>query len=240
MAHGFFAPIVASFIVLVQRKTLLPALQQSSWWGVGILAAAASLGIAGTIGESTTITRFALLLSLIGCALVLGGRYTLLRVLFPIALLLYTFPIPPVLYAELTLPLQITATRIAEAAFELIGYSVVRDGNILELAHQRLSVVEACSGIRSLVTLSFFCLVYTYFFEQRPTIRAFVVLSSIPAAIALNAVRIVTTGVLGEHFPEMTHGIYHESLGWLVFALAFGLVVASHLAMKRFNRAANS
>ena len=91
------------------------------------------------------------------------------------------------------------ASKLSEHVFELIGFSVLRDGNVLQLTHQRLSVVEACSGIRSLITLSFFCLVYVYFMDDRQWRRAVVVAAAVPAAILVNVFRITFTGVLGKY-----------------------------------------
>ena len=59
------------------------------------------------------------------------------------------------IYNQITFPLQLFASQVAEFCLGLIGIPVLRDGNVLELASQKLSVVEACSGIRSLLSLSF-------------------------------------------------------------------------------------
>jgi exosortase len=124
------------------------------------------------------------------------------------------------------------ASRLSESSLELLGYSVLREGNILNLPHQRLSVVEACSGIRSLVTLSFVCVSYAYFFTER-WLKPVIVLAAIPAAILLNAARITLTGLLGENHPHLTQGLYHEMLGWICFVAAFGFVFLFHHILRR-------
>jgi exosortase len=120
--------------------------------------------------------------------------------------------------------LQLLASRLSEGAFELLGYSVIREGNILQLAHMQLSVVEACSGLRSLITLGFFSLVFAYFFETNMVRRVAIVLLSVPAAIAVNMVRITMTGVLGKIDMAYTKGTYHDMLGWSGFFLGFLIV----------------
>ncbi len=227
MAHGLFAPIVAAYITWLKRGKLLQG-TQPSLSGLPVLLVAMAIALVATLGNSSTFSRFALLLSIAGVLLIVGGYQLFRRLLFPWLLLFFTFPVPAVLYGELTLPLQLLATRLSESCFELLGLSVVRDGNILELAHQRLSVVEACSGIRSLITLFFFCTVYAYFGESRPGWRLILATAAVPAAISVNVLRIVSTGLITKVNPKYAHGIYHDSLGWAAFLVGFGIVFLLH------------
>lgn len=233
MAHGLFAPVVALYIVWDRRSLLLHSDSPPSAWSLAFLGFAAVVSTVAAAANSSTFSRFAMLFSLAGCLLLAGGWVLLRKFLFPLLLLLFTFPIPDVLYGDLTQPLQLLSTRLAESAFELLGFSVLREGNLLQLVHMRLSVVEACSGLRSLITLFFFCLVYAWFFESRNWLRGLVVLAAIPMAIAVNAVRITATGVLGKYNIAWTSGIYHECLGWAAFALGFLLVFLFHRALSR-------
>ena len=233
MAHGLFAPIVAVFIVWQSREKLSARVGSPSAWGIPVLLVAGMLGVMASLGSSSTFSRVAFLGSLTGAVLVLGGARLLRAVAFPIALLLFTFPLPEVLYAEITLPLQLLASALAEFSLEAIGYSVLREGNILELPNQRLSVVEACSGIRSLITLSFLCLVYGYVLEAKVWLRALLFAASIPAAIATNSLRVTVTAMLGEVNPEWTNGLAHDSLGWATLAVGFGLVILIQVGLVR-------
>jgi len=233
MAHGLFAPMVALYLVWHDRDALLRPSSSPSSWALPILAFSAFLDIAATLASSSTFSRFALLMSLAACLLLIGGWQVFRRFTFPLALLLFTFPIPAVLYGEITQPLQFLATRLSEATFELLGFSVIREGNILQLTHMRLSVVEACSGIRSLVTLSFFCLVYSRFFEDKLWLRACITLLAVPAAILVNMLRISTTVILGKYNLAWTTGVYHESLGWAGFFVGFLLIFLAHQTLRR-------
>lgn len=233
MAHGFFAPIVAGYLVWQRRHSAFASPEVTSPWGLAVLMLAAPLGLAAMLGGSSTVSRFAFLISLSGCVLVAGGYRAFRVLLLPLSLLLFTFPIPSVLYGDVTLPLQLLASRLSEITFELMGFSVIRDGNILELPRQRLSVVEACSGLRSLITLGFFCIVYAHFFESRRWVRFVIIGAALPAAIFLNVVRIVTTGLLGQWRPQYTVGVYHDLLGWICFALGFGAVLVAHWVVSK-------
>ncbi len=233
MAHGLFAPFVSLYLVWECREEILRPASRPSWWGLTALALAGSLGVLSTVANSSTFSRFAFLISLAGCALLVGGFKLLQRLSFPLFLLLFTFPVPEVLYGQITQPLQLLASSLSELAFELIGFGVMRDGNILQLAHMRLNVVEACSGLRSLITLTFFCIVYAYFMESRSWVRGVVVLLAIPAAIFVNVLRITSTGVLGKYNPAWTKGSYHDMLGWSGFFVGFALVAICHWMLNK-------
>jgi exosortase len=234
MAHGLFAPLVALYLAWERRQFLLRPPGRSSLWSLPALALAGLIAIAATLANSSTFARFAFLTSLAGCLLLIGGWVTLRRFAFPLSLLLFTFPIPSVLYGEITQPLQLWATRLSESCLEILGFSVLREGNILQMTHMQLSVVEACSGLRSLITLFFFCLVYTAFFERRPWVRVVVPLAAVPAAILVNTLRITATGVLGKFSLEWTQGLYHSILGWAAFFLGFLLVVLLHWGLDKW------
>ena len=152
---------------------------------------------------------------------------------FPLLLLLFLFPIPATVYARLTLPLQIFASTAAETALNWIGIPVLRDGNILELPHDRLSVVEACSGIRSLLSMSFLSLIYAYFFDRRVAMRWVLLAATVPVAIAANAARVTLMGVLSEYRGDLAHGAFHLFEGWVLFVVALGLLIAIHQMLRR-------
>jgi exosortase/archaeosortase family protein len=156
----------------------------------------------------------------------------------PLLLLLFLFPIPAIVYARLTLPLQIFASSAAETALNWIGIPVLRDGNILELPHERLSVVEACSGIRSLLSMSFPSLIYAYFFDQRIAMRWVLLLATVPIAIAANAARVTLMGVLSEYRGDLAQGAFHLFEGWVLFVVALGLLIALHQILRRRQHAA--
>ncbi len=228
MAQGFFAPILAAYIAWNDRSVLTRPASKASYWSLAFVLIGTALGLAATLANSTTFARFAFQFSMAGCFLCLGGWLALKKLLFPLALLFFTFPVPDVLYAQITQPLQLLATSMAEGAFELMGYSVYREGNILQLTHMKLSVVEACSGLRSLMALFFFCTIYAYFFETGFWRRAFIALASIPSAIIVNVLRITSTGVLGKYHPEWTEGTRHEIVGWVAVTVGFLAVFFLH------------
>ena len=140
------------------------------------------------------------------------------------------------IYNQITFPLQLFASQVAEFNLGLMGIPVLRDGNILELASQKLSVVEACSGIRSLLSLSFLSLVYAYFFDKSVWMRWVLLVATIPIAILANAGRVTITGILSEINPELARGFFHSLEGWIIFLIALVMLGGLHLLINRFTR----
>jgi exosortase len=132
--------------------------------------------------------------------------------------------------------LQLLASRLAGDALSVMGLPVLREGNILELPEQRLSVVEACSGIRSLLTLTFLSLVFGHFFEKKTWIRVVLFLSTVPIAIVANASRVTLTGLLTEWKPEFAEGFFHTAQGWVIFMVSLFILILFHQVLTRVAR----
>src|ERR1051326_6088227 len=163
MAHGFFVPLIAGFIVWQRRDELALVKAEPNPWGLVLIGIGAVQLILGTLGAELFTARLSLVVTLIGVVWFLGGTVMLKKLAFPLFLLFFMIPIPAIIYSTLTLKLQIFASKLADEALTLLVIPVYREGNILDLPNQRLSVVEACSGIRSLLSLTFLSLVYGYF-----------------------------------------------------------------------------
>jgi exosortase len=228
MSHGFFVLPVVAFVVWRSRGKLAGTQTKPNWWGFGIALWGAVQMLLGTLGAQVFLVRTAFLVSLAGAVLFLAGTRVLKTLAFPLCLMLFLFPIPAIVYARVTLPLQIFASSVAETVLNWIGIPVLRAGNILELPHEQLSVVEACSGIRSLLSLGFLSLIYAYFFDQRVTMRWVLLAATVPIAIAANAARVTLMGILSEYHSGLAHGAFHLFEGWVLFVVALTLIVATH------------
>ena len=231
VGHGFFVPVVAGYIAWQRRDELMNIEWKPAWWGLAILAWGALQAYVGTLGAELFLQRTSFIISFIGMLLVLGGTKLVKELAFPILLLPFMIPIPSVIYNQVTFPLQLFASRVAETTLAAIGIPVLRDGNVLELASQRLSVAEACSGIRSLLSLSFLSLVYSYFFDKKVWMRWALFIGVIPIAIIANAGRVTITGILSEYDVELARGFFHELEGWIIFIIAFAMLGALHLVI---------
>jgi exosortase len=180
------------------------------------------------LGAELFLQRSAFIISIVGMLLVMGGVKLVRELLFPLMLLPFMIPIPAIIYNQITFPLQLFASQVAEYALDFIGVPVLREGNILYLPSQPLSVAEACSGIRSLLTLTFLSLVYAYFFDRKVWMRWALLIGTVPIAIVANAGRVTITGILSEVNPELAEGIFHTMEGWVIFIIAFLMLAVLH------------
>lgn len=240
VGHGFFVPVVAGFIAWKRREQLMAVKPVPNYWGLAIIAFGAIQMLLGTLGAQIFIARTAFWVSLVGVMLFLGGTRALKILAFPLFLLLFMFPIPAIVYARITLPLQLFASSVAETVLSFVGIPVLRDGNVLELANQRLSVVEACSGIRSLLSLGFLSLIYAYFFDKKVWMRWVLLVATIPIAIAANASRVTLTGILSDFRPGLAQGAFHLFEGWVLFIVALMLLIVFHQIVNRIYQAVRS
>lgn len=236
MGHGFFVPLVSAWIIWQQRGKLLAAAYRPNLWGLGIVLLGGLLLVAGTYAVEQTVMRGSFLISLWGAVVTLGGFRLLWDLAFPLFLLVFMIPLPAVIYSQITFPLQMFASQVAETALSLLGIPVLREGNILELPSQRLSVVEACSGIRSLMSLTYLSLIYGHLFESRLWLRIVLLLLTPVIAIVVNAARVTITGLLSEYDPELAVGAFHTMEGWFMFLLALMLLVLVHRLVGRIAR----
>lgn len=236
MGHGFFVPLVTGFIVWQRRAELLALKPAPNWWGLAVVLYGGLQLYIATLGAELFLARTAFVISVIGVVLLLGGTAWVRALAFPLFLLFFMIPIPTVVYNSITFPLQLLASRVSTQALDLMQIPVLREGNVLELAEQKLSVVEACSGIRSLLSLTFLSLVYGYFFERKVWMRVALFASTIPIAIVANASRVTLTGVLTEYKPELAEGFFHTASGWVIFMVALAILIVLHQLLNWVSR----
>src|SRR5580698_5071583 len=233
MGHGFFVPVIAAAIAWHKRDQIAGKLPKPNWWGLAIMVWAGFQLYIATLGAELFLARTSFVFSIIGAVLLLGGTQYLKIFGFPLFLLFFMVPIPAVIYNQLTFPLQMFASRVAEKTIDLLQIPVIREGNVLILPQQTLNVVEACSGICSLLTLTFLSLVYGYFFEKGGWVRIVLFFSTIPIAIVANAGRVAFTGVISQFKPELAEGWFHEAQGWVIFMIGLTILVAFHQLIVR-------
>jgi exosortase len=232
MEHGVLVIPAAAYMAWTKKDQLKTLPRQPSGWGVLLLLGGALQALFALIAQWIWVGRMAFLVSLVGYLAAVFGWRTVRALIYPLCTLILMIAPPTFIFERLTLSLQLLASRLGEICLEALGYSVLREGNILEMVGIKLSVEEACSGIRSLVAIFFMCVLYNYFFVESRWMQAFLLVLAIPVAILGNAVRIVVTGVVGQYDPALVGGTAHEALGYVtVVAAALG-VVALHLLLQ--------
>jgi exosortase len=233
MGHGFFVPVIAGAIAWHKRDQIAGLVPRPNWWGLAIMAWAAFQLYIATLGAELFLARTSLVISIIGAVVLLGGTAYARIFAFPLFLLFFMVPIPAVIYNQLTFPLQQIASGFAETLISWTQIPVIREGNILILPSQTLNVVEACSGIRSLLTLTFFSLVYGYVFEKRTWARVVLFFSTIPITMVANAGRVALTGVVSQFNPDLAEGWFHEAQGMVIFVIALAMLIGLHQLIVR-------
>jgi exosortase len=232
--HGFFVPLFSGYILWHERQRWTKTEIKPSNFGFVVLIGAVGLLLLGSLGAELFMSRFSLLVLFAGMILFLAGWKMLRAVFSPLGYLVWMIPIPVIIYNQITFPLQLIASRLATASLELVQVPVLRDGNILIMSNYSLEVVEACSGIRSLMTLTALAVAYGYLVSPRRWVRYVLAAFMVPIAVVTNAVRIMGAGILARHFgPAAAEGFLHEFSGWAIFVVALLLMFGSYRALRR-------
>jgi exosortase len=230
-SHGFFVIPLAAYFIWERRQALLAGPVRPSFMGLVVVAASLAVFVAGRFGAELYLTRVSLIGVLAGAVLFLGGWTRLRLAAFPLAFLLLMIPLPSIVFNQITFPLQGIASRAGEAVIFTAGVPVLREGNILHVPGRALEVVEACSGIRSLMSLLMLAIVLGYFTEKRAAARIVIALAAVPIAIVANAARVAGTGLAAYWVsPAAAEGFFHSFSGWMVFVVATaGLIAVQRL-----------
>jgi len=228
MGHGFFVPIMAGYIAWQRRADLLAEPRKPNILGLAVVVFGGLLSVAATLGAEVFTARLSFVVALFGAVLYLGGTRWIKILLFPFALLLFMIPIPAIIYSSLTMKLQNLASQLGELMISAMGIPVLREGNTLKLPSQTLDIAEACSGIRSLMTLLFLSLFVSYFMDKKVWMRWALLLATVPIAIGANGIRVAVTGLLSEIDTKLASGVYHEVEGYIVYIVALVALLATH------------
>jgi exosortase len=235
--HGFFVPLFSGYVLWRQRERWTKSEINPTDFGLLVMLGAVGLLLAGSLGAELFTSRLSLLVLLTGLTLFLGGWKVLRAVSFPLGFLIFMIPIPAIIYNQITFPLQLLASRFGAFWLELVQVPVLRDGNVLIMSNYSLEIVEACSGIRSLMALVALATAYGYFLEPRRWVRYVLVILMVPTAIVSNAIRIMGAGVLAHRFgPVAAEGFLHEFSGWVIFLVALVLMFAWHWTLRQIGK----
>ena len=236
-SYGLLVPVFSACILWREREKLATSERKPSNFGLLVMLGAIVLLFGGTLGAELFTSRVSLVILLSGMVLFLAGWEVLRALSFPLAFLLLMIPIPAIIFNQITFPLQLLSSRLATLGLELVRVPVLRHGNILVFRNYSLEVAEACSGIRSLMTLVTLSVAYGHLAEPRRWARYALAMAMVPVAIFTNATRVMATGVLTYHFgSRAADGFFHEFSGWLIFLLAVVLMIACHGVLKRIGR----
>ena len=228
-SHGLLIPPLALYIAWNHRSQIFAEPASTDTRGLWLTAASCFVYLIGKLGAEFFLMRVSMVFLLGGLIWTFWGLGRLRKLAFPLVLLITMVPLPAVLYNRMAAPLQLFASGVATTMLQWIDIPVFQDGNIIHLAHSSLGVAEACSGLRSISSLSVLALVLGYLLTASLGARLALFLLAIPTAIAVNVLRIVGTALVAETDPRLAEGFYHTFSGWLVFLVGFGALYAQGL-----------
>jgi exosortase len=235
--HGFFVPLFSCFALWRERRRWMAVEIRPSNFGLLVMIGAVGLLLLGSLGAELFTSRFSLIVLLAGVILFLFGSQMLRAVAFPLAFLILMIPIPAIIYNQITFPLQLLASRLAAFWLELVNVPVLRDGNVLVMSNYSLEVVEACSGIRSLVTLIALAVIYGHLVEPRRWVHWVLAILMVPIAIVSNALRVMGAGMIAHRFgPEAAEGFLHTFSGWVIFVVALLALLGCHRVLRHIGK----
>lgn len=264
-SHGLLIPFIIGYIVWIQREHFTrDSARPGTVLGGAMVLLALLMLFAGTAGAELFLQRISLVVMLAGLVIFFWGHRLLSLLWVPLGLLVLAIPIPAIIFNKVAFPLQLFASRCAVWSMSIWGIPVLRQGNVIELLPRgaretrKLEVVEACSGIRSLMTLLTLAVVFAYFtypksndgdddkgkglfwwVKSYPFWRsAIIVTSAVPIAILTNALRVSGTGVLSHYYgTEVADGFFHSFSGWVIYIVAFLMLFAVGWLTDRFRPA---
>lgn len=238
-SHGFLVPAFVLFLIWRIRSELAKVPRKPSWAGLAVISGALIMLVAGVLAAELFLSRSSLVFLVAGYWIFFQGWARFRAIWLPWLMLFLMIPIPAIILNQITFPLQILASKLASFLLAATGIPVLREGNILKLPVMSLEVAEACSGIRSLLSLGTLAIVFGYFMESSVVVRALLAIASIPIAVTANALRIVGTGLLVRFWdPEKAEGFFHIFSGWVIFLLSFGMLLAFHWLIGKLRRPA--
>ncbi len=228
-SHGFFVPLFSAFVVWREHDRLSRIPIRPSWSGLALLALGLLVCIVGQMGAELFLARSSMLLVLAGLIILFLGWGYFRALLFPLAFLVLMIPIPAIVFNQITFPLQLLDSRVAATVLPWFGVPVFREGNVINLPAMPLNVAEACSGIRSLMSLITLAIIYGYLMDRRNWVRVTLAVASVPIAVAANSLRIIGTGLLVQYWdPDKAEGYFHASWGLFIFVIALVAMYLLH------------
>jgi exosortase len=225
-SQGYFIPFVSAFMIWWMREELAAVELKPSNWGIALIALGLLQLFISKVGSEYFLQRISMILVLFGTSLFLFGRRWTRVIWLPLVYLIFMIPLPAIIWNRIAFPMQLFASALTEDVVQLIGIPILREGNVLHLAQTSLEVVDACSGLRSLVNILGLAVGLGFLMNKEAWKRWALFLAAFPIAIVVNIIRLSGTAVLASRYGgDMARGFLHDFSGWLVFVAGIGLLL---------------
>lgn len=232
-SHGIFVPAFAALFLWRDRKKLKAIESAPSWAGLPLVGLALLLRYSTVPKAGLFFWGVSLLLLLAGSVILLYGWEFFRAVLFPWAFLILMIPVPSVILHKVTFSLEVPTLKLSAFLLQLAGVPLVREGDVFKFQTSTLSVFEAVSGIRSLLTPLTVAIIHGYLADNRKWVRAVLACSSVPIAIVAASFRIIGTCLLAQFWGQDEAELFYRHSGWLVFAVSLLMLFIFHRLILR-------
>jgi exosortase len=225
-SHGFLIIPVSLYIIWEKRHFLAQVPRKASQSGLVFIILSLVIYAFAQITEVASLSSFSMIMLLAAVVIYLFGFTMLKELSFPLAFLLFMIPVPSQIYSALTINLQLFVTEASAWLAPLLGISLYHEGNVIHLPHRTLQVVNACSGMRSIISLLAMSSIVAYFYLRSNPLRWVLFILGIPVAVVTNIVRVLVLIAAFHYFnSDLTAGTAHTVLGLVIFALALALTI---------------
>jgi len=233
-SHGFLVPLISVYLIWRQRRQLAEAAAGPNYLGLLVVAGGLLILVVGQLAHEFYLRRVSLIPVMWGLVLLAWGWGVARRLIFAFAYLILMVPLPYLLYDAVAFPLRLIAAQVAAWGIRLFGIPVYLEGNVIHLPNMVMNVVDACSGIRSLISLLAVGIILAYLLLPKRWLKLVVVLLVPPVAVFTNALRVTAAGILARYYgPETLEGVMHDFVGWLVFMAGFILLLFITLGLRK-------
>lgn len=227
-SHGFLVPLIAAYFAWSQRETLEGLDIKPATSGLILIFFALLILLAGVAAQEYYTRRSSFIFLLAGLIAFFFGWRWLKALLLPVGFLFFMIPLPYVIYDAISFPLKLFVAKFSVDTLKLIGVVVLREGNIIMFPHTVLEVADACSGLRSIVSLLALGVTLAVLTQPKMSRKILLVALTIPIAVFTNMVRVVVTGYLAQHYgAAVAEGFFHDFAGMGVFLMAMLLLFIS-------------
>lgn len=231
-SHGYIVPVIAVVLLYMRwDPSYLESLQRiapsARVWGALLLVSGCCFRLFATRLGMETPDMLAFLPCLAGVVLLAGG-WTIFRWAGPvIVFLIFMFPLPHRIQQAVLIPMKDVATTCSFYLLQLMNFETSREGNILYISGIPMGVVDACSGLRMLTVFLALCGAVAMLINKPLWERILIFASAVPIAIAVNALRITSTGMAyawAGQDSDWVHYVFHDNAGLMMMPLAMLLL----------------
>lgn len=232
-SHGFLVPLVSGYFLWANRKSILEAEVKPAGWGLWIVLLGVAQLIVGSLATEYFTMRTSMIVITGGVIIYVMGWEPYKRMQLPLLYLILMVPIPAIIYDSMTMPLKLFVAKVSVKGLVAFGYPVLREGNIIMLPNITLEVADACSGLRSLMSLIALSVAFAFLTQRGVWKKWVLIVSALPVAVVTNILRVFVTGILAKHYGKVAaEGFFHEFAGFMVFFVAMVIMALIGWALK--------